>query len=262
MKPSILVNRRDRSSRLVQKAITVQGPEAAARLTQRLGAFLLEGEQVPDLWTVMTLLLRWLVAATVGMVEADVANEHELANDEQHRSLRDETTAKLIATLIAFRDGCKAFYGATRLEEIGFTEQTPRDPLTIFKVAKKLMELLRDPATELPPPRFEALTLEAPAMADVLQPLVEALEAALTDVNREIRKAQSTQAVKNEKVEKYDVDFFWIARWLEATFALAGMMHEAERLKPSSRRNGRTSTEPEPELPAPAEGEAETTTEP
>ena len=262
MKPSIQVTRRQRSSNLVQEGIKVQGPRAAEKVMDRLKVHLREGETLPDVWTVMVLMLRWLVAATTEMIDADAAHEQELANDNRHRSLRDETTAKLIATLIAFREGCKAFYGPTRLEEIGFTEQTPRDPLTIFKVAKKLMELLRDPATELPPPRFEALTLEAPAMADVLQPLVEALEAALTDVNREIRKAQSTQAVKNEKVDKYDADFFWIARWLQATFALAGMTHEADRLKPSVRRNGRTSTEPEPELPAPAEGEAETTTEP
>lgn len=245
MKPSITVTRRERSSKLVQEAIRVQGPEAARRLTERLQPHLADGEQVPDVWMMITLLLRWLVAVTTAMVEADVANEQELANDQQHRSLRDATAEKLIAALIAFRDSCRALYGPTRLEEIGFTEQTPRDPLTILKVATNLIAMLRDPGLDLPDPLWGPISIEPVDMADILQPLVEALEDAIDSVNREIRKAQSTQAVKNETCERYDEDFFWIARWLEATFALAGMLHQAKRLKPSIRRRGRTETEPE-----------------
>lgn len=270
MKPSVMGVRRERSSKLVQKAFDVPGPQAAEQLTGRLRRHLREGEELPDVWMFMVLLLRWLVFVTKEMVAADLAHEQELANDKPIRELRDATVKQLIATLIAMRNACVSFYGKTRLEEIGFTEQTPRDPLTILNVAKKLLELLGDPEFELPAPLFgEKLTLEPADIAEVVEPHAVVLESALDDVNEEVKKAQSTQAVKNEKREVYDTDFFWIARWLEASLNLAGMKHEAKRVKPSIRRRGRTEVEPEEgeveteEVEVePDEGEVETQTEP
>ena len=255
MKPSVLGVRRERSSRLVQEAIKVQGPEASEKVTGRLAGYLMEGEEMPDIGMLMVLFLRWLVAATVEMVKADLAHEEELANDARYREARDTTTARLIDTLIAMRGLCLSLYGKTRLEEIGFTEQTPRDPLTILNVGKKLLELLTDPEFELPAQRFENMSVTPAQIAENVEPLVGDLDESLTGVNREFRKAQSTQAVKDQKRAVYDTDFFWITRWFQACLGLAGMEHQAKRLKPSLRRRGRTEDEPE-------EGEVETTTEP
>ncbi len=216
MKPSVLGVRRERSSRLVQEAIKVQGPEAAEKVTERLAQHLLDGEEVPNIWMLMVLFLRWLVTATVEMVKADLAHEEELANDAQHREARDTTTERLVQTLIGMRALCLTLYGKTRLEEIGFTEQTPRDPLTILNVGKKLLELLTNPEFEFPARIYGNLSITPAQIAENVEPLVGALDESFTGVNREIRKAQSSQAVKNQKRDVYDTDFFWITRWFQA----------------------------------------------
>lgn len=268
MRPSVEVVRHEQSSNFVQKAITVQGQEAVTKLTHRLEPYLTEGESVPDVWQLLQLLLRWLAAVTREMLKADVANELELANDPKYRTLRDDIVKRLTETLIALRDGCVALYGKTRIEELGFSEQTPRNPRVLLNLAKKLVELLRSSEFALPAPRFGNLGLDPAAMTEVLEAEIQALEESLGHVDEEVKKAQSTQGVKNEKVGTYKTDFFWIARWLEATFQLAGMVHEAKKVKPSIRRRGRTELEPEPNgsepqtEPPPEPGEAQDQTQP
>lgn len=268
MRPSLEIVRHEQSSDLVQKAFTVQGPEAAAKLTHRLEPYLAEGESVPDIWQLMQLLLRWLTSVTHEMVKADVANELELANDSRHRTLRNETVARLMQTLIALRDSCVSLYGKERIDQLGFVEQTPRNPRVLLNVARKLIELLQSSDYALPPPLFGNLGLDPLAMVEVIEAEIRVLEESLANVDEELKKAQSTQGAKGEKVETYKEGFFWIARWLEASFALAGMMHESERVKPSLRRRGRTEVEPEPDgtvpepEPTPELGEARDQPEP
>ncbi|KYF58398.1 hypothetical protein BE08_09955 [Sorangium cellulosum] len=257
--PSKRVADRQKSASSVIATGEAHANQIATEIEALLSPYLRKGEKMPDLALLTHLVTRALADARERMVTADEALADELADDEPPREGRDEAAHELHDELTDLRDWLTSLYGAAALEQLGFTEATPRDPAHIERFAGEVTRALSNKA--LPRPRRMGVRWDADDAVLRIERLRDALLSHLMDVAREAREAAATRMAKSTAIALYDERFGRIATFLAGLFRLAGHADLASQVRPSSRRSGRTEvdappTEPVIAAPATREGPA------
>ncbi len=187
-------------------------------------------------------LLIHALAAELGekaaaMVTADEAHQAELDDDPAVRKQRDEAQRALTDELVELREILTGLYGAALSSQV-LTGTTPEDAVTLARFAGEVASKLEK--AKLPASRIKGGKLDVTEVVASLRDKRSQLEATLKAVQREVREAQVTLDARDAAVAAYDATFAGVSRTLEGLLRLAGKVDLAAKVKPSSRRPGRT----------------------
>lgn len=234
---------RKKSWEFVVSAIDTQGDDVAGQLIEVLNEDLREGEEMPDIRFLFTLLGRRMTRFGTAMVEASESHLDELTDDDALRDERNETAKALVADYIALRDGYRTGYGGKVAATVGFERNVATDPAEIELQVERLFTNLEQPELLLPPSRYPGIAPQPAETVGVFRPNLERLKATRAALNRALRQADGSQLAKNDAVVAHDQEFPNLARCFEACCTVAGRHDLARRVRPSARRPGRRQEE-------------------
>lgn len=243
------ITSREKSALAVVSVGETQSDATGAALGALLKPHLAQGEALPNLALVITLVARALDAAKARMVEADAAHEAELGDDAPLRKARDEAASALSDKLVELREVITGVYGAPAASMV-FAAPAPEDPVVLSRFAGEVAAQLG--RVTLPAPRLKGAKLDIAETVSALQEHSATLDGHLKGVARELREAQATLDVKNRAMAAYDERFAGVATTLTGLLRLAGKPELAAKVRPSTRRPGQTAADAEAAVEAPA----------
>lgn len=238
---------RTKSVTAVLSSIATHGAPAASAVAADLKRVLKRGETMPDVALLLTLLGRRLDEVNAAAVAADDAHEREKADDEQPRLTRDDAAVKVRDACVHARDGINTAHGTGALKLLGMATPPPSstDPTGLARWAEGASGKLRDAKISIPAAQKRGIQIDRKALADEIDEHLTTLTDAVKAVERERRELEGTQAAKNRALEQNDALFSVVANLTGAVFRAAGMGDQADRIRPSVRRPGRTVDEEE-----------------
>jgi hypothetical protein len=242
---SKMVLDRVKSSLAVEQAIETHADEMAAALSTLLTPTLQPDEQLPDLAFAARLAKRNLAEKRLAMVAADEAHLAELSDDANPRLRRDEAAAALRGELAQIRLIAEGAYGPLVSANLFALEASVRDPRGLAVMTERVVARLNAPEFAAPGVRVRGVVVDPREWLAVIEPLLAELNAALAEVTREAREAESTLQAKNAAIADYDATFARTATLAESLFSQAGLAEIARKVRPSARRPGRTNEVPE-----------------
>ncbi|MFT3775111.1 MAG: hypothetical protein QM820_57930 [Minicystis sp.] len=206
---------------------------AAVEIEKLLAPHLTSGETMPNVALLVTLAKRMVSKAEGDLVAADAAHDAELGDDVAPRLARDAARDTLYTTLTDQRDWLRGLFGADALRGLGFSGETPIDPVVLERFAGQVIEALKKP---LPKTRRPGVTWD---VNDTLQTLIaqrDELSKQLGDVVREAREAQVTMTARNAAMEALDDRTRRMLGLFEGVLRLGGQDALADWLRPTTRR--------------------------
>ena len=245
--PSRVATKLVRSAKFVESSVEANDEPIDGALAERYSPLLQEGETLPDYKLVMRLIQRDLAGSRERLVVADVANLDELADDEVPRERRNEL-AKILGKLITRWRGVfdRAYKPGRRRKLAGIEDETAPDPEGVLRQGKRIIARCQASVESgFEPPDLKGARLVPQEIVDDFQPHCEELETLVDLLNLEERERQATQLVKNEAIASHKVTFTPSAGTLQGLYTLAGFRELAAKVKPSTRRPGRTEAEVE-----------------
>lgn len=181
---------------------------------------------------------------------ADLAHAAELLDDEAPRQQRDSAHVLLTSTLLGMRETMSALYGPAVAAAYGLAEALPSQTEQLLQRGRVVAGLLRKLPLSAKPLRA-TLSCKPSVLADELEPLIEALDAALAEVRRETREAQLTVERKAQAAETWQSTYQAVTSVFHGLFLLAGRRDLAERIEPTWRRRAGLPDPSDPNIPAP-----------
>jgi len=254
---SKMITRRQKSASDVEGAIQHHGPKAATLAGHFLGQYLQEGETLPDLELLQRLYGRALSDHHTRIVTIDESRIAGLRRTMGPRDRRDAAAREVGDELLLLRDTFDRFFGSKATKQLLAIEAPfDRDPVSLSRLARRAVGVLRSDSLELPPSRVP-VSPDLSRWASQLEDPLQKLDAALAEIQKERRGAEDMLEEKHDAIEAYDRLFLRIARMQEAFFRFAGMEGHANRVRPSARRPGLTLEEAGSERASPPPDEPE-----
>lgn len=246
--PSKGVLDRQRIGNSIVAAARTHAAQVGERLEEILSPFLLEGETFTPT-TFQLVLARTLEDRLQKLVAADNAHLLELDDDQDPRIRRDEAAQTLYDTVVGIRETLNAAFSAPRTDTLlGIKGKTPADPLKLLGHAQDLLDRLREPTIVVPEQRFGAVQIDLSRLADELQPALDELAEALSDVTREQRETEITLGEKTTALEAFDAIVGGVARALIGFDEMTDHPDFAKKIRLNlPQRGGATESEGGPE---------------
>jgi hypothetical protein len=253
--PSKMIIRRQKSASALEAAALGHAGRTGDAVARAFAPFTEEGEAFPDLEYLQRLCARALAHHQRELVLKDEAHLAELSDGAGARDRRDRAAAALLGLLVTLRATCRGAFGWRNADRLlGLGGAMTRDPVVLARKGHRVLEVLRSEAFQLPPPRLPGLLLDVSGWGTQLEePLLE-LEAALDEVARDRRRAETTLVAKQEAMADYDRFFRQVSRLLEDLCRLGGLDDLADRLRPSRRSARDLAPSPQAEDHAEASG--------
>lgn len=257
---------RQRVARSIVATARTHAEEVGQQLQATLGAHLPEGQSMPDMVALQLMLADHLETRIEESIAADEAHLRELRDDDDPRRRRDEAADFLYSTLSGIREAVSSAFGEEHVKAlVGYVGSTPSDPLTLHRVARRALELLRQPESAIPSPRFTGMAVDLTALAEELQPALDGLTQALAEVDTELRETETTLRLKDTALDALDRAIAGAGRMLIGCNELAGRSEYGDRIRlsrPFRRRRGTTVPEAPPEGEGPEPEPTETSDAP
>lgn len=245
---------RKRIGQDILQSIRIHSKQVGDRLNASLAFLAEEGETFPDFIDFQHQLARLLELRLEGLETAYHVHLVELDDDGEPSFLRRQAADALYTRMVEVRELLRGVYGIDRANKlVGFSGETPIDPITLHTMAENAIKRLREPGPELPPQRLDSLQLDRNGLADELQPLVDELDRHIEDVKEEVRKRETSKLARDLAVESFDLTTRSVARIQIALDELAGFPTFAERIRLTLPSRGRRIpvTDDEPPQPEP-----------
>jgi len=235
---------RQRVGQAIVAAARTHAQEVGERLSNQLSAVLEDGETLPDLTLIQQLLARLLESRLDELNQADHDHLAEVDDDRDPRRRRTEASIEVRQQIAEIREAVRAvFAGDLVVRGLCLDGEVPMEPTTLHAAANEILGRLRVPPDENLSERLVAgCTFDMTRAADALQPKVEALGAALSDVRRERMELQSTGLRRQRSLQGFDRVGRGVARTLQGWLELAGFPEQAARVRltPMKRRAANT----------------------
>jgi hypothetical protein len=241
-------------------ALNAHQQKIGSKAGEFLRPHLKEGEVMPDMALLTTLLIRALESVRDELEQAEKKHNLELGQDLVARAVRDEKIEPLFASMGTLRQLLGVLIGPDAVRQAGFASDTPRDPMGLQRAAEAVAEKLRAGKFEtgLPGTFFDAVE-----WATRLENESRELAEAIGEVAREARETQGTLSEKYQAMERFDERFSIINQLAKSLLLMAGEELLAAKMS-YSRGSSRAEAEPaprpitegpaEPPSPAPADG--------
>lgn len=238
---------RQRIADAIIASARIHAHQVGPKLAEVLGVVTPEELTAPDFTELQLQLAQYLEMRRDALVTADEAHLQELDDDQDPRLRRDRAAEVLYERVVAIREAVNAAFGSLRGPKLlGIEGSTSQDPLTLHRQAQRALERLERAPTELPPARIDGITLDLVALANQLQPDLDALGAALQQVGHERRETETTLGERIEAQVQLDRAVGAIGRILIGWDELAGFPHFAEKIRLSLPARRTRSPVPEP----------------
>ena len=235
---------RETAANFVHAAIDTHGEVIKQGIEARLEAERKPDEPpVPDTRQLVVLGGRRMMRLLAVLLAADLAHEQELLDDPGPRKRRDDAGSRLYRGAVELRQGAAWIYGSEAEAALGFSGATPEDPRVLVRQCKLALEQFDDAFADRP--ARAGFTWEVAAQKASLAALVAETEAALRDVEREVKEAEATLQAKYAAMDAFDAAFTEVASLISALLRLAGETALAERVRPSKKQRGRLMTDEE-----------------
>jgi len=245
---------KEKSGRYLLAVIFLQGPEIAQMLLDLFRPHQLPDDPEPDFWCTILAIGRKLKDAVDKVTVADKVLFAANAALEAARKVRDEKAQFLSQQIQGLRQACAGLIINLSVQQLGFDQRTPQDPVPLVTQAERVSEHLRSPEAIDAQRLFPDDPFDPKAYAAAVEKSAGELRTALDDVAAARRVAEKALLEKRAVTEEYDNLFLHGARTFESYCRLAGKKELADRVRPSETRPGETEEEP-PEVSDPA-GEA------
>ncbi len=237
--PSKMLMQRLASCAVVLWALKAHGPRVVEIFNGPLGRLLPDGLKA-YIEQHVTQLREVLATARDMLITSDRNLRDQKALTSRFRRIRDKAAKALSPYVAGLRDTLKGACGPEVAEEIGFAPRTPVQPAELHEQAQHLTTRLDEPSLALPPVRFQGVTIDPVSLVEEMRPLVQDLGQALEDVGRAERNIDAMKIAKDEALDAFNRTFLWVAQSAESLFKMAGLPAVAQRVRPSSRRQGLT----------------------
>jgi len=205
-----------------------------------LAPYLADGEAMPDVSLLVTLIARAIDDAKANMVAADEAHQQELADDPGARTARDDVSGALFGSVVQLREICTGLLGGKALATLNLSGPTPQDPVMLSRYVGEVVTAL---ATAQLTSRIPGATFNAQDWSDRLKRDREALDGKLKEVARENREAEATLVARNAAMIDFDNALSRSNAMLTAFLRLAGQDELASRLRVARRKQGSSEEE-------------------
>ncbi len=230
---SKMVLDRQKSSSTVQSAGNGYEDKMATGMADIFGP-----EAAPATRTLLKLSVAKLRGDTEAMIRADDANLNETSDDSKLVTERDEDSAIVNAHLVDIREASETVYGPDFTRELGFKDDTPRDPVAVQRLGALVLRNLG--STTTPEPVKVGLAMDLGAWKKPLATGLEELAHAIQAVSDDKRDADQTLVDKREAMGRYDRTFSTTANLISHMLRAAGEVELATRVRPSTRKPGQT----------------------
>ena len=230
---SKMVLDRQKSSSTVQSAGNGYEDKMAMGMADIFGP-----EAEPASRTLLKLSVFKLKSDTEAMIRADDANLNETSDDSKLVTERDEDSAIVNAHLVDIREASETVYGPDFTRELGFKDDTPRDPVAVQRLGALVLRNLG--STTTPEPVKVGLAMDLGAWKKPLATGLEELAHAIQAVSDDKRDADQTLVDKREAMGRYDRTFSTTANLISHMLRAAGEVELAKRVRPSTRKPGLT----------------------
>jgi hypothetical protein len=249
-KTSKVSTAKEKSGRYVLAMITLHGQEIAQKLFDLFRPHQMPDDPPPDFWCTVLAIGRRLKDAIDKVMAADKVLFAANAALEAARKVRDEKAQFLSQQIQGLRQACAGLIIDLSVQQLGFDQRTPQDPVPLVTQAERVAEHLRSDEAATARRLFEGDTFDPRQYAAAVEKSTGELRTALDVVADERRRAEKVMLEKRTVTEEYDELFLHGARTFESYCRLAGKKELADRVRPSETRRGETE-EPPPEVPDP-----------
>lgn len=223
------------------------------------------GEEPPRFDLVIDFMAEDLSDARVDMVAGLERFLNETSGDKVDRKEREDSVQDLRFWYRFFRDYCLNSYSQEETQAMGFALATEEHPWRLARQAERTINFFKghDPEERIQPlnPKKAEAALRAGWVVEVLTPLYERLVKVLEALLGESRNEEKAFLHKERMHEAFVERFTVHAKCCEMLYRWAGLVEEAKRIKPSSRRPGQREEEVEvPDAGSEADGAPDTDT--
>ena len=232
--PSKMVTDRQKSAESVRAALNTHSGAMARGVAETLG----DPALVPSVEKIVATSAARLATVTGAMVQADDQNLRERGEDVTAREAFDARVGELRADLVGLRGAVASVLGEGAVRTLGFAGNTPEDGVALERLALTVVENLGKLAA--PTYAVPGFSFDPAPWKSRLQAHVGPVGKARAALAAEVRESEATQTAKDKTVAEYDRTFSRIATLASAMLEIAGESELARRVRPSSRRPGRT----------------------
>ena len=243
-----VVDREKSAQSVISSAMSNKG-KINEELHKVLESYFPDGEELPDFKRIFDALICLLKEKRDKMVVAYNAHMLEQKEDRAARITRNERIVELYNALVVLRGMVSNMYDGPSGELLRFSGKTPKEPLALDIFAQEVVIALR--IDSLPEPKVLGTSIDTGFWADKIEALRVRLNNSVENLGNELRQSEQTMITKNQAVADYDEYFARTANALVGLFRLAGEKELAKRVRPSTRKPGRTlqAEDSEPDKP-------------
>jgi len=245
---SKMVIDRQKTAAALGAALDTHAEEASATFKYLLEPFVDDDGSVPDLHRFQSLLQRRLAGLALDLVSADEVHVAEQEEDQASRRDRNAAVAELRPHVSRIRGLLELACGTgTCARLFSITGPTPRDPVVLQRVARRMVNRLTSEGFELGEVVDPGIRFDVSGWVAGLEPPLLKLEGSLGRLHKEGRESVDTRIAKGEAMSEYDRAFVSTARILEELFRYIGMPTKADTMRPTKRTATTAEDGPEPD---------------
>ncbi len=238
------------TGRIVVAAGRTHREPIAAKLAERYAAVLGAEETMPDWSFIMELNARLLDRAGQAVLEADQLYRDQLVAIGLERGQRDESKEEIKKRIRDERQSFGGAHGDKGLRILGLDRPPERKPLALYRQAKAILESLRQPGLDLET-RSSAIVVDPLAVANEMEPMVEALGQSLEKIDRMLKESVEALVGRRNALKGQREAYVDIALFQEALYRLVEEDEIADRIRPSLRRATRRKPQQDEDKSAP-----------
>lgn len=168
----------------------------------------------------------------------------EMQDDDPVREERDEAVDNLRELTVQTRPSLEATFGQEQLSVYGLEGETPRTPVELSEFVGNAIHLMRTKPAEQTNPL--GLTVSTTAVADVLQPSLDHLDAHLAAVEAERQELITAYNKRDRALTVFDDVYQLAADLADRVYRLAGRDDLADQLATRLRNVGAPSPDADP----------------
>jgi hypothetical protein len=166
------------------------------------------------------------------LMHSELQLASERGDDGKLRDGRDEATGALSDKVLEVKEFMK---DVPTQERFALDGRTPDEPKNLVAYARGAVFALRKQNVALPGPL--GTSLGSHEIADEVEPLMVAVEAAIERMKTEGREADQLLVRRNASLDKWQEVYVANARMAEGAFRRAGFVSLAERIRPTERKS-------------------------